>query len=453
MDKRLIVFGLLVLFGVAFVDFPNGAISVLMIAGFSLLTIILIRRFADNDKEILTNIFIIALTARVLFGLFIHLSGSQSFFGGDAETYNSLGQRLVELWFYGADPNDWWSQRAMSMTDTGWGMSYLVGAIYAITGSSILIAQSFCAVIGAATAPMVYFCAQSIFNNQRVAKISALAVALFPSFIVWSSQLMKDGLIIFLLVCTMTMVLQLQKKFSLLAVAVLVFSMFGIMSLRFYIFYMVAVAVAGSFVVGAGNSGFSIFRRVAAAVVIGLALTYLGVTRNTVELEKYASLEAVQRSRQDLATSADSGFAEDLDVSTTQGAITAIPVGFVYLMFAPFPWQISNIRQAITLPEILVWWALIPLIVSGSWYTIRHRLREAIPIVIFTVMLTLAYSVFQGNVGTAYRQRTQIQVFLFIFAGVGWTLIQEKKENRIMVRQAARERKLKQLQAIRNSGE
>lgn len=431
----------------ALVSFPNGAISVLLIAVFSFLTIFLIRKFAEDDKDILVNVFLMALIVRICFGLFIFLSGSQSFFGGDAETYNSLGQRLVDLWFNNADPSDWWSRRAASTTDAGWGMSYLVGAIYAVTGSSILIAQSFCAVVGAATAPMVYFCAQKVFNNSRVSKVTAISVALFPSFIVWSSQLMKDGLIIFLLVVVMTMVLQLQKKFSILAVSILLFSMFGILSLRFYIFYMVAVAVAGSFVVGLGQSGSSIFRRIAAVILIGLGLTYFGVLRDTSQIERYANLEMVQRSRQDLASS-ESGFAEEVDVSTTEGAITTIPVGLLFLMLAPFPWQVTNIRQAITLPEILLWWGIIPLIISGSWYTIRHRLREAIPIIIFTVTLTLVYSVFQGNVGTAYRQRTQIQVFLFMFAGVGWALMQEKKENKQLIRQAARDRKIKQMREV-----
>jgi uncharacterized membrane protein YqjE len=69
------------------------------------------------------------------------------------------------------------------------------------------------------------------------------------------------------------------------------------------------------------------------------------------------------------------------------------------------------------------------MMISGLWFTVKYRLRAALSVLIFTVMLTLAYSVFQGNVGTAYRQRTQIQVFLFIFIGAGWTLREEKKEN------------------------
>jgi hypothetical protein len=42
----------------------------------------------------------------------------------------------------------------------------------------------------------------------------------------------------------------------------------------------------------------------------------------------------------------------------------------------------------------------------------------------------VAYSVFQGNVGTAYRQRSQVLVFYLIFVSVGYHLYKEKREDR-----------------------
>ena len=235
----------------------------------------------------------------------------------------------------------------------------------------------------------------------------------------------------------MTMVLRLQEKFNYLALLLLVFSLFGIFSLRFYIFYMVVIAVGGSFIIGVTGSVQSIVRRTAVLVLLGLGLTYLGVIRNaSVDFETYANLERIQVSRQDLAQSADSGFGEDLDVSTTEGAISAVPIGLLYLMFAPFPWEMSNFRQVITLPEVLLWWAMMPLLASGLWYAIGKRLRSSVAVLVFSLMLTLAYSIFQGNVGTAYRQRTQIQVFLFIFIAVGITLYREGRENRKLMRGA-----------------
>jgi hypothetical protein len=202
---------------------------------------------------------------------------------------------------------------------------------------------------------------------------------------------------------------------------------------------MVGIAVVGSFLIGTSNSAQSIIRRSFVLVVLGLGLTYFGVTRTaTVDLDRYGDLKTLQNSRLDQAQSAKSGFSEDTDVSTAQGASSAIPVGFVVLMLAPFPWEMASLRQSITLPEVLAWWAMIPLLIYGLWWTVRHRLRTAFPILIFTVMLTLSYSIFQGNVGTAYRQRTQIQVFLFMFIGVGWQIWRERKEDQKLLQRQRR---------------
>jgi hypothetical protein len=430
MNKIILIFWIITVLIVTLTAFPESVTAVLLLITLSSIAAVIIRR-TDKSNEFLVNIFFVALIARILLGTIIHVFELRDFFGSDAAVYDLNGKRLMEIWTGQTSADDWMSVRAMSTSGPGWGMNYLTGIVYLVAGHNILAAQFFCAIIGAATAPLVYICSHKIFENQRVGKVASILVALFPGFIIWSSQLLKDGLIIFLLVLVMTMVLEVQKKFNYQAVATLIFSLFGILSLRFYIFYIVAIAVAGSFIVGSRGSVRAVARGFIALIVISIALAYLGVLQSAgTEFEKYGSLERVQLSRQDLARSAESGFGESFDVSTTEGALAALPMGFVYLMFAPFPWQVANFRQAITLPEMIVWWASVPLILSGLWYTIKNRLRSSISILIFTFLLTIAYSVFQGNVGTAYRQRAQIQVFLFIFIGVGWTLLQERKENR-----------------------
>ncbi len=160
----------------------------------------------------------------------------------------------------------------------------------------------------------------------------------------------------------------------------------------------------------------SIVKQVAVLVVITLGLTYLGVLRNAqTNLETFGSLEKLQNSRLDAATSAESGFGQDIDVSTPTGALQVLPLGLAYLMLAPFPWEVANFRQTITLPEVFVWWALIPFMVFGIWFTLKTKLRQSISVTLLTLLLTLSYSIFQGNVGTAYRMRAQMQIFYFYF--------------------------------------
>ena len=437
MEKFFVLICVIVGIGVSLFLFPYGFLAALFCAVCSLITFAVLRR-SKEENQFLLQIFLAGLMLRVLAGTLIHVLDWYSFFGGDSLTYDFRGVRLSEIWFGQALVHDELGKFVLS-DNVGWGMTYIVASIYTLVGRNMLAVQYFSCVIGAATAPAIYICAYKIFKNIRVAKISGLIVALCPSLIIWTSQVMKDGYIIFLLVIVMISLLNLLEKLDYVSLIILILSLFCIISLRFYIFYMVAVAVVGSFAVGTDSlSGRSILRRLAALVLIGVGATQLGIiNRATKEIDTLTNLEQIQNTRKALATAESdiykgkgASYGEDLDVSTAEGAISAIPLGFSYLLLAPFPWQIRNFRQAITLPEMVLWWASLPLLVMGLWYTIRKRFRGSIGILFFTFMLTIAYSIFQSNVGMAYRQRAQIQVFLFIFIAVGWTVMQEKRENR-----------------------
>jgi 4-amino-4-deoxy-L-arabinose transferase-like glycosyltransferase len=314
----------------------------------------------------------------------------------------------------------------------------------------MLAVQFFNAICGAAAAIVVYKCASHIFQNASVARLAAVLVAFYPSLVLWSSQGLKDAPIVFLLTVTILATLKLGDQLSVKYGLILACALLGLLSLRFYIFYMVAAAITGAFIIGMKQvTAQNIMRQFVVMIALGLSLTYLGVLRTaSAQFGAYGNLETMQRSRMDLSASAESGFGQDVDVSTTSGALSVIPIGMVYLLFAPFPWQMVNLRQSITLPEMMVWWASFPLLVLGGWFTLKYRLRQALPILLFTTMLTLAYSIFQGNVGTAYRQRSQLLIFYFIFVAVGFVLLKERREER--VRQALAVRQAAQHQAEGN---
>jgi hypothetical protein len=406
---------------------PGGAAALLLCAPCALLVGLLLSRGAGEQSTYLLKVFVGGLLVRMAVGVVINGFQLQEFFGGDALTYDYVGGHLLETWRSDVPMMPELKQWTLA---GGWGMVYLVAAIYALLGRNMLAVQFFNAVVGGATAPVVFLCARHIFQNVRVAKVAALAVAFYPSLVLWSSQGLKDGPIVFLLALSMLATLKLGERLSVKYMLTLLLSMFAILSLRFYIFYMLAAAVGGAFVIGMRPmTTQSVARQLAIVLVLGLGLTYLGVLRTAgAQYELFGSMDVVQRSRSDLARTANSGFAADVDVSTAAGAISVVPMGMAYLLFAPFPWQLASLRQSITLPEMIAWWAAFPLLVLGVWFTLSYRLRQALPILLFTTMLTLAYSIFQGNVGTAYRQRSQILVFYFIFVAVGAVLLKERQE-------------------------
>jgi len=418
----------------------DGVKAVLFCAALSALAGWLVHRTGPDGKFLL-RLFLFALLLRVALGTLIFVMNGQTFFGGDALTYDFYGWFQLKAW-----GGDQYAQSLVSLfvgkgEGSGWGMLYVVATIYGILGHNMLAVQFFNAVLGAATAPLIFLCAQQVYGNTKVARLAAFAVAFYPSLVLWSSQGLKDAPIVFLLALSILATLKLGQKLSIKYMLALVIALFCLLSLRFYVFYMILAAIGGAFLIGMREvSARSFVRQFVVVIVLGLSLTYLGVTRYAnVQMQQYGGLEQVERSRLDAAKSANSGFGRDVDVSTTTGAITTIPLGLLYLLFAPFPWQLASLRQSITLPEMIVWWGSFPMMVLGLWFSIRYRLRQISPILVFSIMLSLAYSVFQGNVGTAYRQRAQLLVFYFIFVAVGYVLMMEKREEKRRIEAAENE--------------
>lgn len=409
-------------------DLTDGLLACLLVG---VLNIFIMRAFSARvpatEVPFLRSVYLWTLLLRGALALFLNVySGNSRFadmFWGDSATYDVRGY-LLSLY---------WSGETLTNLDiegsvSGWGFYYFVALFYYMLGRNQLLIQLLNATMGSLTVIVIYALATRLFD-ARAARWAALFMAFFPQMLFWSAAMYKDTAIMLCLAVSMYAVQRLSREFSLGWVIVFVATALCLMTLRFYVFYMVAFATLGTFVFSQRRG---LVGRLASQVF--LLLAFLGAfsfaaSRETVERQaEYFDLRRVQVTRSDQAALGESAFDKRVDVSTTSGALSAMPVGLVNLLFAPFPWSVTSLRQVLTLPETLVWYALMPAFVRGLVYTIRHKLRDALPILAFAIMLTSAYAVFQGNVGTAYRQRTQVTMFFFIFMGVGIVEKQRRSE-------------------------
>lgn len=432
MKTLLLIASLTLGVGVAYFIPGFGAPAVLVCAAAALFAGVLIKRSCQDGWVV--QIFVAALLFRLVVAVIIFVFEMHEYFGGDALTYDDIGYMLLQHW-RGEIRLDLYELLVEPRVHTNWGMSYLTAALYSVTGRNMLVVQFFNSVVGAATAPVIYRCAQLLFGNLRVARLSLLFVAFWPSLTLWSAQGLKDGPIMFLLALTFLIALKLADRLRVGDCLILVCTLLCLLSLRFYIFYIVVASIVGSYVLGLSSpASQKTLRQFASIAIMVLALAFTGITRTaSSQMDAFGNLETLQRARADQARF-NSGYGKDIDVSTTSGALSIIPLGTVYLLFAPFPWQLSNLRQSITLPEMLAWWGCFPFLAVGLLYAVRFKFRQTLPILLFTVMLTLAYAIFQANVGTAYRQRSQLMEFYFIFISVGFVLLRESRENRARLR-------------------
>jgi hypothetical protein len=194
----------------------------------------------------------------------------------------------------------------------------------------------------------------------------------------------------------------------------------AVQPIRFYLFYFLILAVMVSLTF---ERGLNVLRGAPKQLIVlsgALVLIVVaGAASSVSEGAEFLSLERANAFRQGMAATANSGFAQDADISTPGGALLFLPVGIAVLLFSPFPWQFTSLRAALAGPEMVIWWLLIPSLLRGIRYVVRRRLVDVSPILVFGGLLTVAYSLIHGNVGSGFRQRAQIFVFLFIFASFG----------------------------------
>jgi 4-amino-4-deoxy-L-arabinose transferase-like glycosyltransferase len=397
----------------------DGLLAILIAALLHLVVVLQIRgRAAPDEARFLVSTYSWTVLLRgglaIVLNAFAANSAFAAAFWGDSGTYDLGGYQLAAKW--SGEPV---SSIYMSTAVTGYGWVYFVGAIYSLVGRNQLLVQCLNGLIGSVTVLVIYAIAAQLFD-RAVARWAALFMAFFPQMVFWSTGMYKDPAILLCIAVSMYAVLRLRERFTVGMIALFVVAELVLVTLRFYVAYFVGFAALATFLFAQRRG--TVRMLVTYALLIGALFGALNVAvkRETLERQaSYMTLDRLQTTREDQAMWGQSGFGREYDVSTPTGALTALPTGLVYLLFAPFPWAISGLRQALVLPETLVWYALMPAFVRGLSYAVKHRLRSVLPIIVFAASLTAAYALMQGNVGTAYRQRTQVTMFFFIFMGVG----------------------------------
>jgi 4-amino-4-deoxy-L-arabinose transferase-like glycosyltransferase len=392
----------------------------LLVAGFLNLVVLYQIRARAGPTEVgfLVKVYAWSILIRYSLAIALNSFGANSAvaaaFWGDSGTYDTGGYQLALKW-----SGELVTSVYMSTSVSGYGWVYFVGAVYSIFGRNQLLVQFLNGLIGAGTMLVIYAIGGRLFD-RAVARWAALFMAFFPQMVFWSTGMYKDPATQLCIALSMYTVLRLRERLSPGMIALFVVAELALVTLRFYIAYFVGFAALATFLFVQRRGG---GRLVVTYVFLAGALfgaMRVAIKRETLERQaSYMTLDRLQTTREDQAMWGQSGFGQEYDVSTPTGALSALPTGLVYLLFAPFPWAVSGLRQALVLPETLVWYALMPAFVRGLLYAVRNRFRSVLPILVFAASLTAAYALMQGNVGTAYRQRTQVTMFFFIFMGVG----------------------------------
>ena len=141
-------------------------------------------------------------------------------------------------------------------------------------------------------------------------------------------------------------------------------------------------------------------------------------------------LGSATRMRSGLQQGATSAFGVGHTTDTFGGSLRYLPIGFAFLLFAPFPWALDTALQTAAAPETFLWYPIFFVALNGMRHAILKGSHLAVIPISVLLVVTTSYALVEGNFGTAYRHRAQIMPIFFIFAGVGWIMLKPWFEKR-----------------------
>ena len=327
----------------------------------------------------------------------------------DGSTYHGYALGIVNHWDLGFP--------LPLITSGKEGFPYMLASLYWLVGKHVEIGLVINAVFAAALVPLLHDTTRRLFGRAAARHVPALVVFV-PGFLLWSSLLLREAGILFLIALAANCTTRLSERMApaplvTLALALGVFFTFrGNVALVMTVGFVLALVVSrgetiGGFALGAG-----------ASTVLFVVIVVLGVGYSGYKFSSGADLDQVNVIRSELSES-NSGFAEDADVSTSSNALLYLPVGLPNLLIGPFPWMIKSGKQAMLLPDVLVWWWLLPSTWRGLRAGVRAVGRRTATLLLPAGTAAVALALVIGNFGTTVRERPQVLILLMPFVALG----------------------------------
>lgn len=375
----------------------------------SLLTYILSIRYSEISK-----ILFWALIVRIIVLLIGHYITPLPDSTADAESFEGYAWDLAENGFSNLLSN--------FLGPNPYFISWFIGIFYSLFGRSMLMAQSFTLMFGMGSLFLGWLLAKKLWNN-RVANTVGWTIAFFPSLILYSVLIMREAYICFFILLALYGVVSWVKtdKF-------------------FYIILAVVGFISATFFHGAMIIGMIVF-----AIIFGIIcllrllnslkkyrinlkiftflLLFLTVSANYMSnkiyvpylgtFEKGTNIDVLlQKTSQ--STAGEASWPKWTIAKTPIELLYKAPIRSLYVVFAPFPWDVKKTKHLIGMFDAFLYVYLTFLILTNIKVIWRDPALRYILIILISYIFVFGIGV--GNFGTGIRHRSKFVIMFILLA-------------------------------------
>lgn len=310
----------------------------------------------------------------------------------------------------------WWTGVAWENIDNFKTASYeiIIAPLYFWFGASPLLARVFNALLATVAAYNVYRIGKRVFDH-RAGLVGAGVFALMPSLVRVHGEHLREALIILLV--TQAIWLVVRDGWDVASVTVLAGCLAWLSIVRRPTFVVLLVPAALLAITSSQQSRkHALTAAVVLAGAVALAVAVLmALGRGNVLFQDWLDPSVLTQVRSAWATGG-SAYLTGITFETWWHVIAFMPLGAIYFLFTPFPWQINNALALVASVEnLLLFYPVALLALPAMRQALANRRQAAL--LSFLVVGALLYGLIEGNVGTALRHRAQFTWVIFLFAG------------------------------------
>lgn len=364
---------------------------------------------------------------RILVTLFLYstlniLQINDGFLIGDGQSYSLNGWKISRLWNLGIMVNKAnFTSGFGSLSGTVGNYDFFNAIIYYFSGYNPIILFFINCLASSLLIVFIYIIANKIFSNE-IAWLASAFCAFFPSFILWSSQNLKDPLTNLCIVSFLYFLIKLRYELKVSSIIFLFLSVISLCYLRMLIIAPLAVISIASFFLC-----YKVRIEIKIVFIILALLLALSLFKHVFSYHFISSLlEDIDTTRRGMAYG-NLAYLQNFKISSIGSLLILIPLGIFAVWFSPFPWQIGSISQIFVLPEMLLWYIFIPFLCRGIHISLKDKKASSYIVLITLLVFSIFLGVYEGNLGTLYRHKAVIIMLAYIFISAGLLTKQKMK--------------------------
>ncbi len=372
---------------------------------------------AGESKTRLWNLLLVGYIARLLFQ---YLVRTIPFFshklGGDSEIYEAVSELIEQRWTH--------TGIHFVTTDEVWevGQAALPVNLFALVnhlnggpareGCTAIVALSACV-----TALNLYKLAIELEVPQHYAYRTTVAFLFMPAFVMYTSDIYKDGLVLLFMLGALGSAIRLVRKFSVLHVLIGIVSLWALWYVRTYLVFAAVTPLV------VGVSGLN-SKSMARPLIMFVALlggtfavaTYSNVLQGAVGTATDTFNLGTSWRVLKYAEYGGSGIQFD-DGGSIYGAIH---LKVLYTLFAPFPWQAGSFGLHMGKIDSLIgtyFFYRSIVAIRRHWKTDKGLI---LALLVFIIPMTVVYAFGVYNIGLILRQRMPVVTMMLLLGALSW---------------------------------